>query len=487
MPVPLTLLQRFAKHVLSDGLITPGMKLVIAVSGGADSIALLHLLQLLKPDMQLSLIAVHINHHLRGEESDADEQFVKILCNRLNINTVIKHLKFDKSSDLENQARIKRRDVLYKVLKSYKFDYIALAHQKNDQAETILMNLTRGAGITGMGGIKPCADSIIRPLLPFSREEIEAWLKENKFDWRHDKSNNELHYTRNRIRKELVPWMEKNLNQSITDRLLLQSRTFQLADDFFKHNTERQLKKLIKEEISEQIILDLAYLRQLTEIEQFYAMRAIYSSLSKTNHEFFMHSFDEIKRLFESDGSKQTRLAHSIWVIKQYDELIITTIDPQAVSTEIQDLILDEERTHFVFSNWRFTLKFLKIEPKNLTNTKLMHNALIDMNKVVLPLRLRSRKPGDRFMPSGMKSEKKLKEFFIDEKVPKLERDKVPILTDGEKIIWIVGYRQDARALCSEDTHRILHILVEPVTTGRKRAANRSFSNTGGKNDIYEL
>lgn len=487
MPVPLTLLQRFAKHVVSDGLITPGMKLVIAVSGGADSIALLYLLQLLKPDMQLSLIVVHVNHHLRGADSDADEQFVKNLCDRLNINTVVKHLKFDNEKDLENQARIKRRNILYKVLKSYKFDCIALAHQKNDQAETILMNLTRGAGITGMGGIKPCADSIIRPLLPFSREEIEAWLKENKFDWRHDKSNDETRFTRNRIRNELIPWLEKNLNQSVTDRLLLQSRIFQQADEYFKANTERKFKKLIISENAEQIILDLAYLKQMAEVEQFYSLRAIYSTLSKTDHEFFMHSFDEIKRLFESEGSKQTRLAHGIWVIKQYDEMIMTTIDPQTETNEIQELILDEERTHFVFSNWRFTLKFLKLQPKNLTNTKLLHNVLIDMNKVVLPLKLRSRLPGDRFIPSGMNSEKKLKEFFIDEKVPKLERDKVPILTDSEKIIWIVGYRQDERALCSEDTHRILHIIVEPVTSGRKRAANRSFSNTGGKNEIYEL
>ncbi|MFO7659542.1 MAG: tRNA lysidine(34) synthetase TilS, partial [Candidatus Cloacimonadaceae bacterium] len=175
------------------------MKLVIAVSGGADSVALLHLLHQIRTDLHLSLLAVHVNHHLRGKESDADEQFVRKLCDRLNVQMIVKHLKLDSEADLENQARIRRNAILHNVLKSYKFDYIALAHQKNDQAETILMNLTRGAGITGMGGIKPVTDSIVRPLLPFSKAEIEAWLKQNKYVWREDKSNQDKRFTRNLI------------------------------------------------------------------------------------------------------------------------------------------------------------------------------------------------------------------------------------------------------------------------------------------------
>jgi tRNA(Ile)-lysidine synthase len=487
MPVPLTLMQRFEKHVVSEKLITPGMKLVIAVSGGADSVALLHLLHLLKTDMHLSLLAVHVNHHLRGEESETDEQFVKKLCDRLNIQAIFKHVKLDSQADLENQARIKRRDVLLQILKSYKFDCIALAHQKNDQAETILMNLARGTGITGMGGIKPKTETILRPLLAFSRAEIEYWLKENKFDWREDKTNQDTRFTRNLIRKELVPWLEQNLNQSVTDRLLLQSQTFQQADDYFRKHTRRLLKKSVLEDTGEQITLDLVLLKQLAEIEQFYVLKACYTALSKTDHEFFMYSFAEIRRIFDSDGSRQTRLAHGIHVIKQYDELVFTVRDPALENFEIKELFIDEERTHFVFFSWRFTLKYLKNMPKNLTNTKQMQNVLIDMNKVVLPLKLRGRMPGDRFIPSGMTQEKKLKEFFIDEKVPKLERDKVPILTDSEKILWVVGYRLDNRALCCEETRRILHIAIEPVTTGRKRSASRAFNNTGERYDIYEL
>jgi tRNA(Ile)-lysidine synthase len=487
MPVPLTLLQCFEKHVVSENLISQGMKLVVAVSGGADSVALLHLLHQIKTDMHLSLLAVHVNHQLRGKESEADEQFVKKLCDRLNIQAIFKKVKIDSEADLENQARIKRREVLFQILKSYKFDFIALAHQKNDQAETILMNLSRGAGITGMGGIRPKADSILRPLLAFSREEIENWLRENKHDWREDKSNQDQHFTRNRIRKELIPWMQENLNQSITDRLLMQSKTFQYADDFFRRHTHRLLKKSILEDTGDQVILDLVFIKLLSEIEQYYVLKACYTALSKSDHDFFMHSFNEVKRLFDSEGSKCTKLAHGIFVVKQYDELVLSTSDPAQVSFDSKELIIDEERTHFVFYNWRFTLKYLKNIPKNLTLTKQIQNVLIDLNKVTLPLKLRGRLPGDRFIPAGMNSEKKLKEFFIDEKVPKLERDKVPILTDSEKILWIVGYRLDARALCNEETKKILHIAIEPVTTGRKRSASRAFNITGDRYDIYDL
>jgi len=511
MPVPLTLMQRFAKYVVSEKLITTGMKLVIGVSGGADSVALLHLLNdlrtnlnsrlekssvpegelqlLYKPrtNLHLSLIAVHINHNLRGDDSIADEQFVKKLCSHLNIPVVVRSIHFESKADLENQARIKRMEILQQILSSYKYDKIALAHQKNDQAETVLMNLVRGSGITGMGGIKPVTDSVIRPLLTFDKIEIEEWLKANKYEWRHDKSNDEAQFTRNRIRNDLIPWIEKNLNQSAVDRLALQAKTFQLADDWFKTNSVKLLKKLTIDESVEQIILNLDLLKKLAEIQQFYVLRACYGKLSKTDHEFFMHSFEEIRRLFNSDGSKQTRLAHSVWVIKQYSELVLTTLDPAKEINDIRELIIDEERSHFVFLNWRFTLKYLKNMPKDIDNTKLMTNIFVDLNRVALPLKLRIRQPGDRFIPTGMTSEKKLKEFFIDEKVPKLERDNVPIMTDAEKIIWIVGYRMDARAVCSNDTHKILHITVEPVNAGRKRAANRAFNNKEGKNDIYEL
>ncbi len=487
MPVSLTLLQRFEKYVVSEKLITHGMKLIIGVSGGADSTALLYLLYHLRTDMHLSLVAVHINHNLRGEDSNADELFVKKLCSHLNIPTVVRSIKFSTKTDLENQARNKRKEILLQMLESYKFDKIALAHQKNDQAETVLMNLVRGAGITGMGAMKPVTDKVVRPLLTFSRTEIEDYLTSNKYGWRHDKSNDETHFTRNRIRKDLIPWLQSNLNQSVIDRLALQAKTFQQADDRFKAITDKLLKKLTLEDSAEQIVLDLALLKQLSEIEQFYILRKCYSCLSKTEHEFFMHSFEEVRKLFVSEGSTQTRLAHSIWIIKQYDELILSTQDPATDISEIKELVIDDKRTHFVFFNWRFTIKYLKNMPKNIINTQHILSAFIDINKVSLPLKLRGRLSGDRFMPIGMKQEKKLKEFFIDEKVPKLDRDKVPILTDTEKIIWIVGYRMDARIVCSNDTHKILHITAEPVTTGRKRAANRAFSNKEGKYDIYEF
>jgi len=487
MSVPLTLMHRFEKYAVKESLITSGMKLVIAISGGADSVALLHLLNRLKTKFHLSLIAVHVNHHMRKDESDADEQFVTKLCNELNINTVIKHLRMDIKTDIENQMRIKRIDILHKILKSYRFDYIALAHNKNDQAETVLMNFSRGSGITGMGGIKTKTDSIIRPLLFFSRAEIEEWLMQNNIKWRHDQSNDDMCFTRNRIRHELIPWFELNMNQSLVHRIHLQARIFQQTDEYLKKLSRKRYKRALIEDNNEFLVLDLDYLKQLADIEQFYLLRLCYSNLSKTEHEFFMTGFNEIRNLFHSDGSKQTELPHKIWVLKQYNELIFTSINPQKEIDETHEFIISEEKTHFVFLNKRFSLKYLKMLPKNKDVVFHKNTVYIDLNKVVMPLYLKTRKEGDRFIPTGMKSEKRLKEFFIDEKVPKLERDKVPILADQEKIIWIVGYRLDERAVCDSNSNKILQISIEPVTAGRKRAASRAFVNKEGKYDIHEL
>lgn len=487
MSIPLNLAQRFEKYVVSEKLITRGMKLVVAVSGGADSVAMLHLLHRYKLEYHLSLIAVHINHHLRDNDSDADVLFVKQLCDMLNINIVIKHIHLDSKADLENQARSMRRKILLQVLNSYKFDFIALAHQKNDQAETVLMNLSRGAGITGLGGIKPMSELYIRPLLAFTKKEIEQWLAENKFDWRHDKTNDDNQYTRNRIRNEIIPMMEQKLNQSLINRLYSQARIFQNTDDYLKKVTKRLVKKATIVETHNMIILNLQYVKQLAEIEQFYLLRQCYNKLCLTDHDFFMTSYEEIRHMYISNGSKYTKLHNNVWVIKQYDELVLTTENPVLKDNASSELVLDEERTHFVFMNWRFTLKYLKILPQKDEDANHQSSVLIDLNKVSLPLKIRSRMPGDRFIPTGMTNEKKLKDFFIDEKVPKLERDKVPILADNEKIVWIIGYRMDARTACSAESNRILQISIEPVTTARKRTANRAFNNKEGIYDLYEL
>jgi len=480
------LAERFESHVVSNSLLEPDQKIVIGVSGGADSVALLHLLLQLRGKMRLTLLAVHINHNLRGEESQTDEQFVRNLCSTLSIPLVVRQVRFEGKTGLENQARAKRRQILTQVLDSYKFDRIALAHQKNDQAETVLMNLLRGAGITGLGGIRAVSGKFIRPLLPFTKAEIEQWMRDNHHQWRTDSSNQDSTFTRNRIRHELLSMLQDSFHPQVMEHLAEQAGIFQQADGWLMQHCARLLKKLTLDETDDMTTLDLRRLKAMTELEQFYCLRSVYARLSGTQQEFFRHSFAEIGKILRGEGCRQTSLAHGIRVYRQYDELIFSTKDLDKASEEAKELTLDEERTHFAFQNWRFTLKYLKLLPHDYATPVDRLSVCIDLNKVTLPLTLRLRQPGDRFVPLGMQSEKKLKEFFIDEKVPRTERDKVPILTDVEKIVWVVGYRLDNRVLCSPDTHRILHITLEPVTAGRKRSANRFNNNTGEKHALNE-
>ncbi len=480
------LAQRFEQYIISEKLLQPEQKILIGFSGGADSTALLHLLYLLKKKLPLQLIAVHINHQLRGEESDADESFVRQTCARLNVPAVIRKIQFESRRDLENQAREKRLEIMQKIMELYRFDLIAFGHQKNDQAETVLMNLARGTGITGMGGMFVKNNVIIRPLLIFSKTELENWLQQNKISWRIDTSNKNSSFIRNRIRNELIPWFENNLNPSIVDKLSSQASIFQQTDEWIKANLEKVLKRLIIDESTEQISLSLDVLKSLSDVEQFYALRNVYSMLGRTEHEFFHHSYQEVRKLFDSQGTKCSKLAHGVWVIKQYEKLMMSIKSPMA--TELPQVYeIDFEKSHFVFLNWRFTLRMLKKRPTHLLHTTTFQEIILDLNSISLPLTLRTRQSGDRFIPYGMSQEKKLKDFFIDEKVPKYDRDKVPILTDGEKILWVVGYRLDQRAVCPEDSHKLLHITAETITTLRKRSASRTQASVGGKNELNEL
>lgn len=463
-------LGKLHSNVLEHKLFPAGSKLLLCCSGGADSMAMLHLFSRLRSIMQITLLAVHVDHQLRGAESDADAELVKEQCLQLNIPVIVRKIRLEKSGDLENQARKKRLEAFHQVLDLYRFDYIVTAHHNGDQSETMLLNLFRGAGLNGLAGIKPRSGKILHPLLCFEKKELVSVLTEAGIPWREDATNQDQSFRRNWIRHTLIPMLEKELNPALGTKLGLQAQIFAEADATIRQKVQPLLRKALLELTPDSVTLSLPVLRKLGRLEQFYVLKGLVSSLSGTERDFFQHNFEDIRALMEAQGSKYIALNRRLCVRKQYDELIIARMAP--IEELAPPYVVEEDRSRAVWGDYRFSFKILKVLQEHRLEDG--DHVYLDADKVHFPFTIRSRKPGDRFMPLGMTQTQKLKEFFINNKVPKFEREKVPVFDDGGKIFWIAGYRLDARAAIGPDSTRFLHISSERVHEKPMRAASRS-------------
>lgn len=473
-------LQKLANYLENQSLVVKGDKLILGCSGGADSLAMLVLFAKLRYRYDLSLLVLHLNHQTRGAENEREAELVKKTCQDLNVPVIVRKIGPFARADFENQARARRIEEFEMIRKLYKFDKIVLGHHLNDQVETVLLNLFRGAGINGMSGIKPISGAYIHPLLDFTHAELTEVLSEQSIVWAEDPSNRDDSYRRNYLRNELIPRIREAINPAMDEKIARQARISYQAEQILRENSVKLLKKATLEQSQTTWILDLETFTKYREIERFYVLKRVFTFLSGTDRDFFWHSFEEISALLSGNGSRETLLQHGIRVRRIYDELHLSRPEPiEEVAGE--PLILEEDRARAVYLDYRFTFKYLKLMPRNAFENPM--TVYLDADKIVYPMSIRVRREGDRFMPRGMKDTKKLKDFFIDEKVPKFERDKMPIFCDAEKILWITGKRADQRACPDEGTTHYLQITAESLHEKPKRAASRVKKQ--GENDEF--
>lgn len=463
-------LARLQASIIEQKLFPAGAKLLLCCSGGADSVALVQLFSRLRARMQITLLAVHVDHQLRGAESEADAELVKEQCLQLNIPVIVRKIRLEGTQDLENQARRKRFEVFRQILDLYRFDFIVTAHHNNDQAETVLMNLARGAGLGGLAGIKPRSGKVLHPLLPFDKAELMDALREQQIPWREDATNANQAFKRNWIRHTLIPLMQKELNPALVTKLGRQAQIFAEAENLLLQRVQPLLKRAILEQGPQSVTLSLPVLQKAHRVEQYYLLRKAAELVTGSDRDFFQQSFEEIMALQAAEGSRQARLGGGIYARKQYDELVLSAVELAEPAPEPYSV--DENRSRAVYGNYRFSFKLLRVLPEHRMEDG--HQVYLDADKINFPFTIRSRKPGDRFVPFGMTQLKKLKEYLIDAKVPRYERDLVPVFDDGGKIFWIAGHRLDARVAVEESSNRFLHIVAEQVHAKPMRAANRS-------------
>jgi tRNA(Ile)-lysidine synthase len=466
-------LDNFEQFTLNNKLISKGDKILVGFSGGADSTALLLALWHLRSRLNFSLLAAHINYNLRGKDSVADAEFVKEFCFSRNISIVIKDMELDQAGNLENNARNIRFDYFNQLAKLYKVNKIALGHNKGDQAETILFRLFRGSGFTGIKGITPMDGKLIHPLMGFSRNEITEFLINEDLGWREDLTNQENIFSRNIIRNELIPWIEKNLNPNVISKLYNTGTIFRETDEIMLDLARRRILKAKVKRDKTDFRFSLKVLRRTRPALRFYIYKEIYRQIAGTDKDFYHNNFEEIEAIIDSPGSKKINLPNKVYVFKEYDEIIFNN----KAKLKIVDVNYKKEitslRKRLVFEDRRIIFDKLKKmrHSRNLYEDRF--TTYLDLDKIVFPIIIRHRQPGDRFYPLGMENPKKLKDFFIDEKVPKFDRDNVLIISDAEKILWIAGLRVDNRVAITEKTSNILKVRIEKMAVKKARAAER--------------
>jgi len=462
----------FEAFVEEHKLLQPRDRILVGFSGGPDSTALLHALAYLRPKYQLHLLAAHVNYGLRGADSDADEQFVKEFCFARNINVVVKKANLPARGNFQSRARDLRYQWFESLCEQYNVQKIALGHNRQDQAETVLLRLIRGAATSGLKGILPRAGSVVHPLLPFNRERIIEYLEAEGLSWRIDASNADTKYSRNRIRNELLPWISTNMNPDIVDRLYETAQVFAETDLVLNQLIMHRMQKHSVVLNEDHCRVSLSNVTGLSKVLRFYLYRALYAHLNGDDKDFYTAHFDRIESILASQGSKYINLPGDVVVVKEYNDLLfcrgelLQPVDPEA-NREISTL-----RNRLLFDNYRIGMKKIKKLPSRHPFEN-RHVAFLDFDKVVFPLTLRHRQPGDRFMPFGMSHHRKLQDFLIDEKVPRFERDRIVIVEDAEKIVWVCGMRVDQRVAVDSGTRSILMLRADRVASSRPRSAER--------------
>ena len=439
-------------------------RVIVGVSAGVDSMVLLHLLYRFREEFDLSLVIAHAHHGLRPVESDCEAEFVQKESHRLGLPFESRQFnvrEFQRSGgfSLQDAARRLRFEFFHEVLKKYGARKIALGHHADDQVETVLLNLFRGSGLKGLKGMLPIREGrVIRPLLEVRREEIEDFARENAIPYLFDSSNLKGNYLRNRIRLHLIPLIERDYQSGFRRRLLRTSRLLSHENDFLEKEAEKAYKKIV-EETDRGIVFTLSSYQSLHPVLQW---RVTQKALERMGRESSIDGVEVsdvnliYRRLQRPPASFLLELSHGLYLEKRYDLILLgkgkaKTIPPFEREIVIRGRTLIPEIGKEVVVEERGWEKTQWVDPSPFI-------AFFDFEKLDLPLKIRNFRPGDRFQPLGTKGTQKLKEFFIDHKVPKIERPHIPLLISNERIVWIVGYRIDERFKITSHTQKVLRV-----------------------------
>ena len=437
----LKMLTKFQNHLNQNIPFLKGKKLLLAVSGGVDSMVLVNLFKALNYDITMA----HCNFNLRGEESDGDEAFIKKYADENNIKIFVTHFNTtgfadDNKLSIQVAARQLRYLWFYELLTSNHLDYLLTGHHLDDNIETFLINFIRGTGIDGLTGIPEQNEKIVRPLLPFSREEIMAYAKANNITWREDSSNTSDKYLRNKLRHDVIPVL-RSLNPSLSDSFQDTLNHLQQAKSLVDDASVLVYKQVVTEKEGQKVF-DINELKRLPNYKAY-----LYQWLQP----FGFTAWNDIYTLLTAQSGKQV-LSNGYRLLKDRETLLLEPEKNQ--DKAVYKIEVGQEKIEYPVK-----LRFQNVAQyyKELVKNEI----LVDNQLIKFPLFVRKWQEGDYFCPFGMNGQKKkLSKFFKDEKMSLSEKEDTWLLCSEDKIIWIIGRRADDRFKVTDNTTQILKIEI---------------------------
>lgn len=471
------MLSKVRRFVRNSGLFCPGDAVLVAVSGGADSVALLHCIAELAPSLKLQPTVVHLDHGIRGKAGQKDADFVSQQAGSLHIPHVIGKARVPvvaarRGISIEMAAREARYTFFARVAKETGATCVATAHTADDQAETVLLRIARGAGSTGLGGIR--AESlhhgirIVHPMLHVTRPEVIAFLTRRGIEWREDSSNSDDAFMRNRVRNEILPILEKRLNPGIREALCRAAEISADEDEWVESIAEDIYSRCVvptAERPRGAPVLSIPLVRALPRGARRRVIRSWMMNCGVTVEHLGFDAVERVNALLDSRSGSGTVPVHGTFTVnREYDRLLWTDTKKLIVPTKFKrtvavpgETLLNEQGLRIVITNETGILKQKSAVPGLLPAWASINVSAVGRKR----LQIRSWQRGDRIRPMGVPGSKKLQDIFVDAKIPAAQRPNIPIFECGEAIVWVPGYRVARGWEVPTPSSPALHIRVE--------------------------
>ncbi|MBN1301546.1 MAG: tRNA lysidine(34) synthetase TilS [Melioribacteraceae bacterium] len=441
--------------ILSEKLISKNDNILLALSGGPDSVFAFHFLLKFMKKFEFTFSAVHVNHLLRGKESDEDEKFCINLCKSSSIklhkrSADIRSLKKSSRNSLEEVARKIRYNIFDDISEKYGYTKILTAHNLSDNTETVILNLIKGTGVSGISGIPLKRGNIIRPFLSITKQEILDYLKKNKIPFRTDASNSKLDFDRNLIRNKIIPLISKNLNPKLDDSVFRMTRIIRSMYNTFNDQISLVMKKYVRV-LHDDYILDLDMFKKTDE----FILSEVIKEFIKNelNIEFNWKLYSSILKLAGNQTGRSIRLAKGWRALRERKHLHVY------LEKKSGDLVYNFSIGGSIITE-KFNISTRLLEAKDLKKLRTGRSEIISADNLEDVFNLRKWVPGDKFIPLGMKGQKKISDFLTDLKIPNKDKKNVYVLTNRNKIVYVLGLRISEEFKVTSSSKKICEICL---------------------------